>query len=188
MGRSRFLLFLLVGCTLVGRCAITSAQTFYKWTDDAGVVHFSDEPPPDMKGVEERNLAVEPVVKSGPESPDHPSDAAAAGGGAKEPGAPNAPKAEGPARVVLVSRQNPRIGPSAMHVIGQVKNVGGANARRVSVTISAVDATQGTPCLNEEASVTPSTLKPGETGNFDVDLNSPCLLGEPNLDVAPVWD
>ena len=75
-----------------------------------------------------------------------------------------------------------------MHVIGEVKNVGGADAQRVAVTITAVDSTQGTPCLNEEAAVTPSTLHAGESGNFDVDVDSPCLFGEPHVDVAPVWD
>ena len=172
MGRIRAFLLIVV-CSLLGWHVTTTAQTVYKWTDAAGVVHFSDEPPADMKGVEEQHLANEPVVKQ---------ESAPAEGNAKESAA------TGPARVVLVARQNPRIGPSAMHVIGQVKNVGGADARGVAVTISAVDATQGTPCLNEQASVSPSTLAPGETGDFDVNIDSPCLYGEPNLDIAPVWD
>jgi hypothetical protein len=90
--------------------------------------------------------------------------------------------------VILVSRQLPRTGRSSVHILGEVKNVGGAVAQRVGVTISSVDITAGTPCLSEEARVTPSTLHPGESGKFDVDVDSPCLLGNPQIDVAPVWD
>jgi uncharacterized protein DUF4124 len=174
-------LLLLAGCTLVAWHTTASAQTFYKWTDDGGVVHLSDAPPVNVKGVEERNLRAEPAVKSsGIEPAEGSADAAPKEGDAKD--------AEGPARVILTSHQTPRTGPSAMHIIGVVKNVGGAEARRVSITISAVDSTQGTPCLNEEAAVTPSTLRPGQTGNFDVDVDSPCLAGDTNVDLAPVWD
>lgn len=179
-------LLLLAGCALVAWHAGASAQTFYKWTDDGGVVHFSDAPPLNVRGVEERNLRTEPAVKAGIQPAEGSTDTAAKEGDAKDAAAANT--AEGPARVILTSRQNPRTGPSAMHIIGAVKNVGGAEARRVSVTISAVDTTQGTPCLNEAAPVSPSTLRPGQTGNFDVDVDNPCLSGDTNVDLAPVWD
>jgi uncharacterized protein DUF4124 len=174
--------WLLVTGLLACWCGLASAQTYYKWTDDHGVVHFSDAPPADPKGVEERHLAAPPVA----EAP------------AKEAAVERAPEAQGkgavaeppvgPARVIVTSRKTPRTGPSALHVIGEVKNVGGADARRVAVTISAVDVTQGTPCLNEETTVEPSTLHPGDKGNFDVNVDSPCLFGDPSVDVAPVWD
>jgi hypothetical protein len=35
--------------------------------------------------------------------------------------------------------------------------------------------------------VNPSTVPAGETGNFDVDLDNPCLAGDTPVDVAPVW-
>jgi Domain of unknown function (DUF4124) len=187
MTRSRHCLWVL-GCSVVAWCALASAQTFYKWTDDAGVVHFADEPPANAQGVEQRDLPAAPVVKSRIEPAEENGEAAAKEGTEAKAAKPEGPKPEGPARVILVSRQNPRTGPSAMHFVGKVKNVGGEAARQVAVTISAVDSTQGTPCLNEQTAVTPSTLGPGETGNFDVDVDSPCLYGEPNVDVAPVWD
>lgn len=174
----------LVGCvTLVSWCGSTSAQTIYKWTDDRGVVHFSDSPPADTKGIEERQLPAVPLTKSEPAEPGEKPET----GEAEAMTTPGAAPSD-PARVILVSRKTPRTGPSAMHIIGEVKNVGGADARGVSVAISAVDSTQGTPCLQEEAAVMPSTLHAGETGNFDVDLDSPCLYGTPNLDIKPVWD
>jgi uncharacterized protein DUF4124 len=163
--------------------SLANAQTYFKWTDDKGVVHFSDAPPADSKGVEERHLPAPPAVAP----PKEVAVGRASEASANE-GAPTDQPPTGPARVIVTSRQAPHTGPSAVHVIGEVKNVGGADARRVAVTISAVDVTQGTPCLKEEASVEPSTLHPGDKGNFDVDVDSPCLFGDPNVDVAPVWD
>ena len=159
-------------------CSMAAAQTYYKWTDDKGVVHFADVPPA-QGTAEERHLPAAPAVK--PREPAQAREAAVAE-------TPTAFPGEGPARVILVSRQLPRTGPSSMHMIGEVKNVGGAEARRVAVTITAVDITAGTPCLNEEAAVTPSNLRPGESGRFDVDVDSPCLAGRANVDVAPIWD
>jgi hypothetical protein len=170
----------VIGYVLGLWCAAASAQTFYKWTDDGGIVHFSDVPPPQAKGVEERHLP--PLAHSADAEPE------AAVGQEGNAGASAPAGAEGPAQVIVTTRQSPRIGPSAMHVVGEVKNVGGADAKNVAVAINAVDSTEGTPCLHQEATVSPSTLKPGESGNFDVDVDSPCLFGKPDLDVAPVWD
>ena len=173
----------LVACAVAGWSCSATAQTFYKWTDERGVVHFSDSPPPSTHNVEERHLARQPVIEPAPAEPV---------AGAESPGDETSGRkgksGEGPSRVILLSRQTPRTGPSALHLTGRVKNVGGAAAQRVSVAISAVDSTQGTPCLHEDSPVTPSTLGPGETGDFDVSLDSPCLYGEPNLDVAPTWE
>jgi hypothetical protein len=71
-----------------------------------------------------------------------------------------------------------------VHVSGEVKNVGGEDARSVAVIISAVDATAGTPCLREEVNVAPSSLRPGETGNFAADLDDPCLSGGTPVDIS----
>ncbi len=179
MAVKRYWLWVLGTSTLVA--AAVPAQTYYKWTDEQGIVHFADSPPPPHSGkVEERQLPAEPAVK--------PHDSEAGAEGAAQQAAATPESAGGPARVILVSRKLPRTGPSSMHILGEVKNVGGANAQRVAVTISAVDSTAGTPCLSEEATVSPSTLGPGQSGNFDVDVDSPCLNGQPNVDVAPVWD
>lgn len=171
----------LGGWTLAAWCSMVAAQTYYKWTDDQGIVHFADMPPPKGERVEERHLAAPPTVKA--HEPNPSAEAAAATPAAQAP----IPE-KGPARVIVVSRKLPRTGPSSMHILGEVKNVGGADAQRVAVTISSVDSTAGTPCLSEEAAVTPSTLHPGESGKFDVDVDSPCLSGRPQVDVAPVWD
>ncbi len=161
----------LAGCSLVCWYGIAGAQTFYKWTDQQGVVHFSDSPPADIKNVEERSLPAAPAAAA-PEQD---------GGDSKTPGPTGS---EGPARIVVTSRHVPRTGPSAVHVSGEVKNVGGAEAHGVSVTVTAVDSTAGTPCLHEDVGVTPSSLRPGETGSFDADLDNPCLSGGTPVDIS----
>ena len=159
----------VAGCLLLCWHGSTSAQTVYKWTDDQGTVHFADSPPVNTKNVEERNL---------PPPPPAPATDQATPGDSKAPGE------EGPAHIVLISKHAPRIGPSAVHVSGKVKNVGGAEARSVSITVTAVDSTAGTPCLHQDVSVTPSTLGPGETGNFDAEIDDPCLAGGTPLNIA----
>ena len=159
---------ILVGLALACSSRTAGAQTFYKWTDQNGTVHFSDVPPSDTKNVEERSL---------PPAPAAPQEAESAE--VKTPGAP-----EGPARVVLLSQHVPRTGPSAVHVSGTVKNIGGADARSVLVTVKAVDSTAGTPCLQEDVDVTPATLRPGETGDFDADIDNPCLAGGTPVDLT----
>jgi len=171
--RSRLL---IIAGVVAACCAVSRAQTVYKWTDERGVIHFADEPPPNTHA-EERNLPVPP--------PDQPAPPA----GDSEEAAPsnNSQAGKGPAQILMVSHQEIRNGPQSARVVGQVKNVGGQDAGAVGVTLSATDAVQGNPCLNQQAAVTPSTLPPGETGNFDVDLDSPCLAGNASVDVAPFW-
>ena len=152
--------------------SMADAQTFYKWTDERGVVHFSDAAPADKKGVEERHLPV----------PREPAAAPVQVESQPPPGV------EGTARIVVVSRNAPRTGPSAMHVSGTVKNLGGADARSVAVRVSATDDMQGNPCLSEQTPVEPPTLRPGQTGTFDIEIDSPCLYGQPGLDVTPLWE
>ena len=171
MAQVRARLF-LVGLALACLSRIAGAQTFYKWTDENGTVHFSDVPPLNTKNVEERSL---PPAPAAPQDGGEKSESAEA----KTPGA-----SEGPARVVLVSQHVPRTGPSAVHVSGQVKNVGGADARSVLVTVKAVDIAAGTPCLQEDVDVKPATLRPGETGDFDADIDNPCLSGGTPVDLT----
>ena len=170
MARARAWSLLLVPL-LLGWPAIVNAQTVYKWTDEQGTVHFADSPPANTKNVEERNLpppppAVAPVN-------DEPTQAEG-----------KSAAAEGPARIVLMSKHAPRTGPSAVHVSGEVKNVGGTDAHDVSIAVTAVDSTSGTPCLHQDVTVTPSTLGPGETGNFDAEIDDPCLAGGTPVDIA----
>lgn len=169
----------LAGCGIVFWGGFANAQTFYKWTDDAGTVHFSDVPPANVKNVEERSLPPAPAAPANP--PEGTSEEAK-----EEAKAPAAN--EGPARVVLVSKHAPRTGPSGIHISGEVKNVGGAEARSVSIIVTAVDSTAGTPCLHQEVSVTPSTLRSGETGTFDAEINDPCLSGGTPIDIATSSD
>ncbi len=180
MAAKRYWLWVAGGLTLAAAIAVARADTYYKWTDEQGVVHFADNPPPNVGKVEERQLPAAPAAQ--------PREAQAAPDSAGGQGSAATGAAAGPARVILVSRDLPRTGPTSMHILGEVKNVGGADAQRVAVTITAVDSTAGTPCLSEEAAVAPSSLAPGQSGNFDVDVDSPCLNGQPNVDVTPVWD
>src|SRR5262249_8252602 len=91
------------------------AQTFYKWVDDKGTVHCADEPPANVQGVERRNLPPPPAEPA-------PEAAAPAGDDAKSADAAGhkAPAGEGPARIIVVSRQAMRSGPRALHIIGEV--------------------------------------------------------------------
>lgn len=162
-------------CTVLAWCSIAAAQTVYKWTDEHGIIHFADTPPAGTQTVEERHLsgppAAQPRAEPAPEAPAGKKDAAA-----------------GPARVIVAVRKTPRVGPSALHVGGEVRNVGSADAERVAVTVSAVDRQQGNPCFSEQILVKPPTLHPGESGTFDAEIDSPCLIGQSRVDIAPVWD
>lgn len=173
----------LMSCVLAGWCCIAHAQTFYKWTDDRGVVHFSDQQPANVNGLEERHLPPVPASEAATtEAPENPESQPA------QPGASGAPVAQGPPQVVLISHETPRTGPSAIHVSGEVKNVGGEEARGVSVTITALDDTQGNPCLQQATTVSPPTLRSGDSGSFDLDLDSPCLFGDPSVSITPAWE
>ncbi len=173
----------VIAYAISGWSTVAIAQTYYKWTDNRGVVHFSDQAPAQGKGVEERQL---PPVSEGAGSSAQPAPVDTEEGTQAKKA--DAGPTEGPAQVVVVSHQSPRTGPSAMHIHGKVKNVGGEDAQRVSVTISAVDSQQGNPCLHDEVPVTPSTLHPGETGKFDTHVDSPCLFGDAKVDIGPVWE
>jgi hypothetical protein len=176
----------LSACVLVAWCSVAAAQTVYKWTDDHGVVHFSEAPQVRTDGMETETFRLPK------REPSHEEAAPDSGAGSPRSTGPAAEFA-GPARVIVAAHQSPRTGPSAMHVTGKVRNVGGEDAARVIVTITAVDRTQGTVCMQEEAEVLPATLHPGEKGNFDLDLDNPCLYvdqlyGDPNLDIEAHWN
>jgi hypothetical protein len=170
------------GCALVAWCSIAAAQTVYKWTDEHGVIHFADSPPSEARKVEERHLPAPPASKASDDAPAEPRTPKSDALIRRDPGA------QPPAQVILASRKTPRTGPSSLRIQGEVRNVGGTNAERVAVAISAVDSDDGSSCVKEEIGVSPPTLHPGETGSFDTDFDKPCLLGQPKIDIAPVWD
>jgi len=176
MSRTGRGILIITGVLFVG-CAASHAQTFYKWTDEHGVVHLADEPPLNARGVEQRQLPPPPPAPPEAEDGKPPGDEVAA----------NPADKAGPAEVITVSRKLTRTGPTSAHIIGAVKNVGGQAAETVEITLRSVDPGQGTLCLNEQAGVTPSTLPPGETGNFDTQIDSPCLASGIPVDVVPIW-
>jgi hypothetical protein len=172
-----------MGWLAAGWATGVTAQTYFKWTDSQGVVHFSEAPPPQTKGVEKLDMPAVPVRPAAAKPAAGATTAADTTGtppGATEGAAPAA-------RVVLTSRKTPRTGPSGLQVTGEVKNVGGGSARDVLVTITVLDASSGYECLRQDVPVAPSTLGAGEVGTFDVDLDSPCLFGQPKLDLTPDW-
>ena len=171
--------FLSLTLLLVGSYSAFAQDTFFKWTDERGVVHFSDTLPTDAKKVEERHLPARPAAPA----PGEPGVGQAMVGAT--PGQEGT--FSGPPNVIITNSEAPRIGPSAFRVHGQVKNIGGAVARQVVVAVSAVDAAQGNPCLQTETDVTPPTLGPGESGSFDANIDSPCLFGETTPQLTADW-
>jgi hypothetical protein len=69
------LLFLCVALTLA---AIGTAGEMYKWTDEKGQVHYTDQPPPEDKPFEKREIKAEPVANT-PTAADKGSAPAGAG-------------------------------------------------------------------------------------------------------------
>jgi Domain of unknown function (DUF4124) len=177
----------VVGCVLVAGAGTIAAQTVdkdvqtvYRWTDAGGVVHFADTPPLGTQA-EERHLAVpsteqatqpEPMPEASLEQP-------SAALSEVPPGSP--------ARVLVLSRKTTRRGASALQVVGEVENFGGADATDLSVAVTANEPDKARPCLRQQFKVSPSTLHPGERGRFTADVDHPCLYGNPAIDVAPAW-
>lgn len=154
-----------------------TAQTVYKWTDDQGVVHFSDNPPPRGQQFEKQDI-----------SPPPPPPTAERGSGASTSGTASEEKFEGPARVILTQNDSFPRGGTSRHLIGVVKNVGGAPAARVRITAHITDP-EGRECDSEDIDVAPPTLEPGASGNFDTTIDSPCFAdGGGSVDAAPTWE
>jgi hypothetical protein len=171
----------LVGALLLATMSPVHSQTVYTWTDERGVVHFSDVPPSGGQPFEERGAPAAEAATSA-----DPSGSAAS---ARVESAPEAAveSTPGPARVILTSHQDFPRGGNARHVIGLVKNVGGSVAARVGITAHVADS-QGRECTREEIDVLPSTLQPGESGNFDGTITSGCFADGGTVDAEPHWD
>ncbi len=186
---------LLAALWLVASAA--RGQTVYRWTDERGVVHFSDSPPPAGTEVQVQNMPAVPAAPtSDGGSPDdapapglEATPAAAAAGAAAEGGATAQPGREkkGPAQLEVRDEQVRAQDGGVREFSGAVKNVGGTTARDVVVVISVTEPVQGASCVREEVDVQPSVLKPGEVGSYSIELENPCFFGAINTEVTPDW-
>jgi hypothetical protein len=157
-----------------------AGQAVYKWTDERGVVHFSDVAPPAGTKYQVRDLPPPP-----PPPPPPPAAEAAvdAGGGAAAP----AGERSGPALVEIVEQEEAAAGDDTHEYRGKVKNVGGATASDVVVLVSVTETNQGAECLDEEVEVEPANLAPGETGTYSTQFSNPCFLGPTRTSIKPDW-
>ena len=159
----------------------SNAADVYRWTDERGVVHFSDVPPPQAGKFTTESL------------PDAPPRAAESEGNAApvEGAAAAAPAAEqtsvGPASVVLKAHDAVAVGPATQAFRGKVKNQGGSAARDVTIAIVVTEPIQGAECLRDVIDVEPPTLRPGEEGSFDAQFDNPCFHGPTNADLRAEW-
>jgi hypothetical protein len=62
-------LALLTACVVFafGTFQTANAQQVYRWVDDKGIVHYSDTPPPEKKGLERVNVRASGAAKLTPE-------------------------------------------------------------------------------------------------------------------------
>ena len=102
-------------------------------------------------------------------------------------GAPTA-KPKGEARVVLEKQSSLTVGPSTQLFRGKVKNHGGTEATNVVVRLSVTETQQGAECLRAEIDVAPSSLPPGETGEFETEVDNACFFGDISVQIEPDWD
>lgn len=158
-----------------------SAQTVYQWTDEKGVIHFSNSAPPKGVDFQRREMPVAPPLASLPADTGAPAGAPDAG---NAPG----PKNDGMARLVLEHNESVRDGPNGQTFTGDVKNVGSAPARDVAVQITVTDPVQGDECLRDEIAVRPSTLGPGQSAEYHGSFENPCFYGDAKVDLSPVWN
>ncbi|MCX8071356.1 MAG: DUF4124 domain-containing protein [Candidatus Binatia bacterium] len=163
---------------LLASASVALAQRYYKWTDERGVVHFSDHPPAGRQAAEERVLPPRPAATDAPTQP--PAEAAAA--------ATPQRAQSGAARVVIAKQEVERLTPNSIRVSGELRNTGGSEARRVVLVVKATDAVQGNPCLEREISPAQDTLAPEGSTGFEAEITDPCLYGEPPVELAVRWE
>lgn len=171
------------------------AQTVYTWKDDKGVVHFSDESPEGVKGVEKLTLeAPAPLIsetegEGAPEGGGESQMVVTPAAGSPEGGAqPQAAAPSGPSEVVVLGAELSPLSATERKVRGRLRNIGGRDARRVSVRVVIADGDTGNLCLTGDIDASPTNLGPGENGAFEGDLNTPCFYGNPKIAYYPEWD
>lgn len=171
---------LAIGLTLATAGSAGAQGTIYRWTDDRGVVHFSDTPPRNQRNVETK------VMPPAPPRAPAPGAAEAAAEAAPADGTPAAAAAT-PARVEIIAQQSDPTGESTQVIYGRVRNRGGQPARNVEVSVRVVSPAQGDECLTETLDVRPSTLEPDAEGEFEVSLTHPCFRGETRIELQVDW-
>ena len=173
-------LALILGCLLgVGE---VRAQAVYKWTDERGVVHFSDMAPP--QGDYKLLQLPPPEVREEAPPASVEGENAAPPAAAAEP----EPKKSGPASLKITEQKEEPVGESTHQYRGTVKNVGGATATGVAVSIKVTDSNQGAECVDEQIEVRPSELAAGETGTYAVEFTNPCYFGPTSASLQPEWE
>lgn len=169
---------LAVAVAVLSAAVSATGGEIHRWVDERGVVHFADVPPPNVR-TETRTMADRPPVAAAEPAPALP------------PGSTPAPataSANRPAQVVVTGQQSEPLGDTRYAVHGTVENKGGAPARGVIVAVRVVSPAQGDHCLDDEIDVRPSTLAPGEKGEFTADLDHPCFRGPTQVSVRAEWD
>jgi len=169
-------LSLLLLC--LSRTLPAGAQTVFQWTDEKGVIHFSNSAPPKGVDFQRRDMPAPPPIAS------LPKEAPPAAPGAGGPAA----KGKGPAQLVLEEPESLQEGPGAETFVGKVKNAGGAPAHQAAVRITVTDPVQGDQCLQDEIAVRPSTIAPGETGEYRGFFENPCFYGDAKVELLPLWN
>ena len=161
-----------------------AAQRVYRWTDERGVVHFSDSPPPGATNVEVKDLPRQPTAApvAAQESEAPPPDAVAAAGTTPTP------KRSGKASVEVVDQTQQSVGDALYEFSGTVENTGGSTAEDVVVIISVSEPNQGADCVTQEAEVSPSRLAAGARGKYSVTLENPCFHGPIDTEVRTDWE
>src|SRR5262245_5916721 len=127
---------------LIASAAVAQTGAIYKWTDERGIVHFGDVPPPNRPYTanEVAPPATIPPTADPAAAPGEGTPAAATTPGADDKKA--AAKSEGPAKVVITKHDDTPFGDGGMHIAGEVKNEGGAEARSVGLKVRVVEPSQ----------------------------------------------
>lgn len=167
------------------------AQKVYTWKDDRGVVHFSDENPEGVKGVETLTLEQPAPLVSEPGEGEGGGEAQISvtpGAGDKAQAPPPEDVLPGRAEVVFQGADLSPVGPTQRRVRGKLRNVGGRPAQQISVRVVIADGDTGNLCMTSEINATPSNLNAGENGIFEGELDTPCFYGNPKIAYYPEWD
>jgi hypothetical protein len=177
----------VIATLAMGVSTMAEAQFITRWVNANGVVTFSTSSPP--PGVKYEPIHMPQRSSKRPTDPVPEADsgeaiAAATGDDGKNA---EAPASTGPAQVTVQEQATTSLGETQWLLLGKVKNEGGTVADGVAISINVLEDGQGNPCLEDRGTVSPSTLKPGETGTFELAYDSPCFFGSPQIDIVAEW-